>query len=159
MKKPDLYTAIFWIVLGMFLSVYAYTKLGIGKLHEPGPGLMPFILGLLFSLLALFAMAGILRGKEQQNISKKEESNQEGAIYKRVILVVVAMFVYALLLEPLGFILTTLLTMTLLFRSAGFGRWIVAATYSGVVVLVTYFLFTFLGVRFPPGVFRALGLY
>ena len=159
MRKRDLYVVIFWIALGMFISVWAYVKLGIGKLNTPGPGLMPFLLGLLFILLALFAMIRVLRGAEQQNTSKEEKSDQHETVYKKVILVVVALFAYAILLEPLGFILTTFLTMTLLFRSAGFERWIIAATYSGVVVLITYFLFTYLGVRFPPGILRTLGLY
>ena len=69
-----------------------------------------------------------------------------------------ALFAYAILIEPLGFILTTFFTMTLLFRSAGFKRWSLAVAYSAGVVLITYFLFTYLGVRFPPGVLRALGL-
>lgn len=158
MKKHDFYAAIFWIALGIFVSIYAYAKLGIGTLNAPGPGLMPFILGILFSILALFALIRILRRRGQQNRTKEDESDQHETVYKKVILVVVALFAYALLLEPLGFILTTFLTMTLLFRSAGFKRWIIAAAYSGVVVLITYFLFTYLGVRFPPGILRALGL-
>ncbi len=160
MRKRDLYIVIFWITFGMFISIWAYTKLGIGKLNTPGPGLMPFILGLLFSILAVFAMIRILRQKEQQNKpAGEEEPDQQETVYKKVILVVIALFAYAILLEPLGFILTTFLTMTLLFRSAGIKRWIIAAVYSGVVVLITYFLFTYLGVRFPPGILRILGLY
>ena len=158
MRKNGLYDTIFWIALGIFVSIYAYAKLGIGTLNAPGPGLMPFILGILFSILALFALIRILRRTEQQNITKEEESDQHETVYKKVILVVVALFAYALLLEPLGFILTTFITMILLFRSAGFKRWIIAAAYSAIVVLITYFLFTYLGVRFPPGILRALGL-
>ena len=159
MWKRSLYAAIFWVAFGMFVSIYAYTKLGIGKLNAPRPGLMPFLLGLLFSLLAVFTMTRILRQKGQQNKPREGESDQQEAVYKKVILVIVALFAYAILLEPLGFILTTFLTMTLLFRSAGFKRWITAATYSGIVVLITFFLFTYLGVRFPPGILRSLGLY
>jgi uncharacterized membrane protein len=158
MKKHDLYAAIFWVALGVFVSAYAYIKLGIGKFNAPGPGFMPFLLGVLFTLFALFAAVRILRQTNQQERSKAEKSDQPETAYKKVILVIVVMYIYALLLEPLGFLFATFLAMTFLFRSAGFKRWIIAAAYSGVVVLVTYFLFTYLGVRFPPGVLRAVGL-
>ncbi len=159
MRKRDLYIVIFWITFGMFISIWAFVKLSIGKLNAPGPGLVPFILGILFTLLAVFAMIRILRKKGQVNGLKEDGSDQHETIYKKVILVIVALFAYAILLEPLGFILTTFLTMTLLFRSAGIKRWVIAAVYSGIVVLITYFLFTYLGVRFPPGILRILGLY
>jgi len=158
MKKYDLYAVIFWIAFGMFMSVYAYVKLGIGKLNTPGSGLFPFLLGLLFTLLAIPALLRILKQREQQD-EPKEESGPHETVYGKVVLVVVALFAYAILLEPLGFILTTFFTMILLFRSAGFKRWVVATGYAAIVVLITYFLFTYLGVRFPPGVLRALGLY
>ncbi len=160
MRKDGLYDTIFWVVLGAFVSVYAYVKLGIGKFSAPGSGLMPFILGVLFGLLALYKLVTrILRhGESEEKPKEREETDQQGTIYKKVILVVVALFAYAILIEPLGFILTTFFTMTLLFRSAGFKRWSLAVAYSAGVVLITYFLFTYLGVRFPPGVLRALGL-
>ncbi len=159
MRKRDLYIVVFWIAFGLFISVWAYLKLGIGTLNAPGSGLMPFALGILFSLLAIFAMIRILKKKDQISEQKKEETNQQETIYKKVILVIAALFAYAILLEPLGFILTTFFTMTLLFRSAGIKRWIIAAAYSGTIVLITYFLFTYLGVRFPPGILSILGLY
>lgn len=159
MKKGELYAAVFWIAFGLFISIYAYVKLGIGKLNTPGSGLFPFSLGLLFSILAVPALIRILRQREQKGKPEEKEPDRGETVYGKVILVIVTLFAYAILLEPLGFILTTFFVMTLLFRSAGFKRWIIAITYSGVVVLITYFLFTYLGVRFPPGVLRALGLY
>jgi hypothetical protein len=160
MRNNGLYDTIFWVTLGAFVSVYAYVKLGIGKFSAPGSGLMPFILGLLFGLLALYKLViNILRyGEPEEKPKEEEEADQQGTVYKKVILVVVALFAYAILIEPLGFLPTTFLTMTLLFRGAGFKQWSLAAAYSAGVVLITYFLFTYLGVRFPPGVLRALGL-
>lgn len=160
MRKNGLYDTIFWIALGIFVSGWAYIKLGIGKLNDPGSGLMPFLLGLLFGLLAIYKLVTrVLRNKEsEEKPGEEKEGDGQGTVYKKVILVVVALFAYAILIEPLGFILTTFLTMTLLFRSAGFKRWGLAAACSAGVVLITYFLFTYLGVRFPPGILRALGL-
>jgi putative tricarboxylic transport membrane protein len=160
MRKSGLYDTIFWVALGTFVSLYAYVKLGIGKLNAPGSGLMPFLLGLLFGLLALYKLVTrILKHTEpEEKPTEEKEDDEQKTIYKKVIMVVAALFAYAILLEPLGFIFTTFFTMTLLFRSAGFKRWGLAAAYSAGVVVITYFLFTYLGVRFPPGILRPLGL-
>ena len=160
MRKRDLYIVVFWIAFGVFISVWAYLKLGIGKLNAPGSGLMPFLLGLLFSLLSLCALIRLIRHKDQNGITKQEKKRgSREIVYGKVALAVAALFAYALLLEPLGFILTTFLTMTLLFWSAGVKKWVISGAYSGAVVAITYFLFTYLGVRFPPGILQALGLY
>jgi putative tricarboxylic transport membrane protein len=160
MKRNSLYTMIFWVALGVFVSVWSYVKLGIGKFNTPGSGLMPFLLGILFSLLALYKliMALLKRGESEELPREEEEAEQSPKLYRKLALVVLGLFAYAILIEPLGFLPTTFLTMTLLFKSSGFKRWSLAATYSAGVVLITYFLFTYLGVRFPPGILRALGL-
>jgi hypothetical protein len=160
MRRSSLYTMLFWVALGVFVSAYAYIKLGIGKFSAPGSGLMPFLLGVLFGLLALYKLVMALLGHGESEEPRKEEEKAEESpkLYRKLALIVGALFAYAILIEPLGFLPTTFLTMTLLFRSAGFKHWSLAAAYSAGVVLITYFLFTYLGVRFPPGVLRALGL-
>jgi putative tricarboxylic transport membrane protein len=160
MRKRDFYVSLFWVALGIFVSAYAYTKLGIGKFNTPGSGLMPFILGVLFGLIALYkvVVALLTHSNMPDETTAEGEADGQPVDYKKLAFVMVAMFLYAILLEPLGFLVSTFLTMIILFRSAGFTRWWVAAAYSGTVVLITFFLFTYLGVRFPPGILRPLGL-
>ena len=161
MRKRDLIAVVFWVALGLFVSIWSYAKLGIGKFNAPGSGLFPFALGILFTVLALYRllMRALPASGESAEVSAQEESNEGGVRYKKLIFVMVAMFGYALLLEPLGFLITTFLAMTILFQSAGVSRWSRAALYAVIVVLITYFLFTYLGVRFPPGVLTILGMY
>jgi hypothetical protein len=160
MRKSSLYTMLFWVALGIFVAVWSYIKLGIGKFHTPGSGLMPFLLGVLFGLLALckLIMALLKHGEPQEPQKKEEEAEHPPKLYKKLALIVGTLFAYAILIEPFGFLPITFLCMTLLFKSAGFKRWGLAAAYSAGIVLITYFLFTYLGVRFPPGILRALGL-
>lgn len=160
MRKRDLFVKVFWVALGLFVTIWSYTKLGIGKFNAPGSGLMPFLLGILFTVLALY---GLLRRalpsfSSKTEISSEDEQGQHRVQYRKLVFVTLAMFGFAILIEPLGFILTTFLTMVVLFLNSGFNRWSFAALYAAIVVLITYFLFTYLGVRFPPGIFRALGL-
>ena len=151
MKKYQVATAFFWLALGLFMSFYSY-RLGLGHVGAPGPGLFPFCLGVLFFLLALAVLANAIR--------ERYTAGPEGPAgdFRKLSLVVAALLAYALLIESLGFQATTFLTLALLLRSAGYTKWRLILAYSLVIVVITYFLFTYLGVRFPPGVFRHLGL-
>jgi len=160
MRKRDILVVVFWVALGLFVTIWSYAKLGIGKLNTPGSGLMPFVLGLLFTVLALYRLIrrALPSSAEEVEVSSPEESGEQGVDYKKLVYAMAAMFAFAILIEPLGFIITTFLTMLVLFRSSGYSRWSVAALYAAIIVLITYLLFTYLGTRFPPGILRALGL-
>jgi putative tricarboxylic transport membrane protein len=153
-RKYHIYLTILWIGLGGFVFVYSFLELGIGEIHNPGAGLMPFGLGILFFLLSLYKLVRRdLSGSEKKNTQQGEVSIKNTP---RLALSMVAVFGYALLLETLGFLLTTFLTMVLLFRSAGYKKWMIITVYSFITVLVTYFLFTYLGLRLPLGILRIL---
>ena len=157
MKKHPIYAMVFWLTLGIFVSAYSYFKLGLGKLHNPGPGLMPFFLGLLFSIISFYLLINSLFKRDRKEEILKEEQWQIN--FRNVILVLAALFFYGLFLETLGFLIVTLITMTILFWTMGLTRWRPLGVASCLTVLVTYFLFTYLGVRFPAGILRAIGMY
>jgi putative tricarboxylic transport membrane protein len=157
MKKYPIYVILFWLALGIFVSAYSYFKLGLGKLHNPGPGLMPFLLGLLFSIISFYLLMSSLFKRDKEEETLKEEQRQ--IYFRKVILVLASLFFYGLFLETLGFLIVTLITMTILFWTMGFVRWRSLGVASCLTVLVTYFLFTYLGVRFPAGILRSIGMY
>jgi hypothetical protein len=66
---------------------------------------------------------------------------------------VVSLIVYALLLEKLGYVITTLLLLYCLFWVAGTTK-LVAAVSSVSTVSLTYFGFSYLGVVFPQGILK-----
>jgi len=157
MKKYPIYLIVFWLALGIFVSAYSYLKLGLGKLHTPGPGMMPFLLGLLFSIISFYLLVNSLFKRSMEDKTITEEQGQINS--RKVILVLASLFFYGLFLETLGFLIVTLITMTILFWTMGFVRWRSLGVASCLTVLVTYFLFTYLGVRFPAGILRAIGMY
>jgi hypothetical protein len=153
MRRYDLAIRFFWLALGLFVIIYSYA-LGLGKLIDPGPGLLPFLLGLIFFVLSSVRLIMVIRlrqAEESQEGTKKIE-------YWRIIIIVVALLIWAFVLESLGFLIATFVLMTLLYRGAGFTKWHTAIFWGLITVLVTYFIFTYLGVRFPPGVLRTLGV-
>jgi hypothetical protein len=157
MKKYPIYLIVFWLALGIFVSAYSYLKLGLGKLHTPGPGMMPFLLGLLFSIISFYLLVNSLFKRSMEDKTITEEQGQINS--RKVILVLASLFFYGLFLETLGYLIVTLITMTILFWTMGLVRWRSLGVASCLTVLVTYFLFTYLGVRFPAGILRAIGMY
>jgi putative tricarboxylic transport membrane protein len=145
------WVTLFWLLLGGVVVFGSY-RLGIGRLLEPGPGLMPFILGMAMAVLALFKLAGQMRAANEE--SRQAEKTSVAGLRKGIGAIAVisaALFAYALLIEPLGYLITTFAVMAFLLKAAGPTRWGRVFVYSGIITLVSYFGFGYLGTRFPPG--------
>ena len=150
MRQSRIIVSLFWIGLGIFVMIFSY-HLGLGRLNNPGSGLTSFLLGLILVLLSLYSLIISLCKKAGDEGPPKEGRSQ--ASYGKIALVLVALFTYSFILEKLGFVMTTWIFLFFLFRSMG-NRWITTLIASTSTVLATYFVFTFFGVRFPPGIFR-----
>jgi putative tricarboxylic transport membrane protein len=142
----------FWVGLSLFVIILSY-KLGLGSFHNPGPGFMPFLLGLLLFPFSFFLFIKSL----SRNIGGDEtlEEKRGRVDIGKLCLVLATLFSYAFLLEIIGFVIVTFLSLSLLFWGMGVGRWKSVAA-SAVTTIIAYFFFTCLGVRFPPGVLKAL---
>ena len=142
--------------LGIFVASYSY-KLGLGKISSPGPGLFPFLLGALFALLSFFKLLAAFLKRDKVEEGLQEEGGPVN--YTKLCLVGASLFAYGIFLEPLGYIIITFLVMAILFRATGYKIWPKALGYSAIVVVITYFLFTNLGTRFPSGLLTYFGIY
>ncbi len=141
---------LFWIGLSLFVMVLSY-KMGLGGFHTPGPGLMPFLLGALLFLTSFYLLGKSLSKKAGREETLCEEKGQIN--YRKIGLVLGSLFLFALLLETLGYVVVTSLFFVLLFRSVG-NRWRTVLVASALAVFITYFGFTFLGVKFPLGILK-----
>lgn len=141
-----------WLGLSLFLMVFSY-KLGLGRLSSPGSGLMPFLIGAFLFLLSLYDLISNLFGKGPKDIVL-EEGKQVN--FQKLVIVIVSLTLYGLLLEKLGFLVITFLLLFFLFWGLGTKR-ISAIVASVLSILVTYFVFTYFGMRFPPGILRFVG--
>ena len=155
MKKYNSIFFVFWVGLSLFTMFFS-NKYGLGSFHNPGPGLMPFLLGLLLLIISLYLLLSSFFKRSGGNKTIKEEQGRIN--FGKLSLVLVSLFFYGLFLETLGYLIVTPLTMILLFWSVGLKRWRSILFASGLTVLLTYFLFVYLGVRFPAGILRLLGM-
>ena len=67
MKSSDLISVIFWLVVGLLLSLWS-TRYQIGSLAQPGPGFYPLGLGV---LLIFFSLILLGQGTRSSQATKK----------------------------------------------------------------------------------------
>ena len=154
MRTYHICAAGFWVALGIFVSIYSY-RLGLGNVVNPGPGLFPFCLGVILFVIATIVLTQFLI----TNGAPETERDKQPANPLKAIAALAVLFTSALLLEVLGYVLVTFAALAILFRIAGYKNIIQIVGYSVAIVGITYLLFTYLGVHFPPGILRFLGIY
>jgi hypothetical protein len=147
MKALDLASSFFWLAFSIIVFV-ASLRVGIGKLHNPGMGFMALgasgILGILS--LALFLQA----------LLRKEDGGHEplfaGRAWKRVIFVLIVLFLYAWLMPTLGYLISTFIGMSLLFGVLEEKRRGIVLLCALLSTLITHLIFSkWLNCQFPVG--------
>jgi putative tricarboxylic transport membrane protein len=151
--KKDYAVPIVLVGFSIFVMVLSY-KLGLETFRDPGPGLLPFVVALLLLLTCLYLLLSVFlrKAKRHDNIAVEMQKPN----LRRVALVSLSIFIYALLLEGLGFLISSSMLLMLLFMGVGY-KWRFALLTSFTIIVITYFFFTYLGVRFPAGIFKTLG--
>lgn len=147
MTKYHIIPFIFWSLLSFFVMIFS-RRLDWGSLQNPGPGFVPFLLGIVLLAASLYPIMTFFLKKKEAGVSTNEARNPIN--YRKTGFVLVFLLGYSLLIERLGFVVSTSIFLVLLFRIMG-NRWIAVLIGSAVTTIVTYFLFTSLGVIFPKG--------
>ena len=147
MKRFDLLSSGFWLIVGVLLCEESW-RINLGQFHNPGPGFLPFGAGLILGGGALAVLVRNLRSKPGQEKSFWADRSR----WPKVFLTLGCILVYGVVLEPLGFLLTTFLGMGFLFRVIEPQRWrtvLLGAFFSAVGA---YLIFqTWLQVELPKG--------
>jgi hypothetical protein len=148
-EKYDILPGLFWIGLSIFAMIGSY-KLEVGDFRDPGAGLMPFLIGV---LLLLVSIPVVLKSfsRPRNLISEKTESSPVNLL--KIVSVSGSLFAYCLLLGKLGYLITTTLLLLFLFKTASSRKWRFVILSAIVTAVATYYGFTFLGLRFPRGLF------
>jgi putative tricarboxylic transport membrane protein len=129
LRNSELWGGLFWLVIGGFI-IWAGRDMGLGRLHEPGPGFAFYWLGILMSALALIVIAQALRWG-----SPELASLWAGTRWGKVMTVIVLLLAYAAAFEAVGFIPCTLALLLVLMWFVDPVDWRLALT---VAVLATF---------------------
>jgi putative tricarboxylic transport membrane protein len=153
LKKSDLIPALIWLGLGIAVAVGSY-RLELGTMHTPGPGLMPFILGVILSLCSLPILVRSIK-MTIIKAKKRNESIWSGVEFKKLIVVLVSLIGYAVLIERIGYVVITFLVLLVLFKTVETQKWSLVLLLSFLTVISTYVLFVIiLKVMLPSGWLR-----
>jgi putative tricarboxylic transport membrane protein len=151
-KKYELLPSLFWMGLSIFAMTHS-RRLELGTFQDPGPGLMPFLVG--SALLVVSTIIFLKSFLKTKGRTKQEEAGAPSStkIYK-IGVVLGALLTYAFLLEKIGYLITTTALLIFLFRIAGSKQWKSILAASVFTVFLTFLVFTFLGLRFPIGILK-----
>ena len=121
-------------------------KLRFGSIARPGPGFFPVVLAAAFSLVCLVLLVGAVRGRD-------EDAPVAARLgWAKIVATMAALFVYALVLEVVGFVAGTFALLLFFFRALERQRWPLALAGSLVTALLTYLVFkVWLHVQLPAG--------
>jgi len=100
MIKAQRIVGSLFTVLGIYVTLYSFINLGVGTMRKPGPGFFTLICG--SGILILSVLWVIIEWKSKDDTPLFEK----GAWISPLIGIGITL-IYALLMEPLGYILST----------------------------------------------------
>jgi putative tricarboxylic transport membrane protein len=143
---------IIWILVGL-LAIGFSCELGLVYASTPGPGLVPFLLGLFIIAISLFLFIASILRRVPRNLVANSTKVEENHL--RILIVSAGLFAYAFLLDTLGYLICAYLLLVFLFRITNLG-WKFTLLGSIIIVLLTNFGFDLLGVQLPKGIIYEL---
>lgn len=153
MRKADRISGTFWLIFALITIIESY-RLGLGNLLQPGPGFIFFWAGILLGIMSLVILIKTFIKVGQ---AEAEKPTLGGVSYTKIILVSLGVFLYALLLEFLGFIIVTTLLFVFILGVVEKKKWLFTIASSILVTVAAYLIFqTWLETQLPKGLFGFL---
>ena len=106
-KYRDYLSSIFFIAISLFM-IYLARLLPKSKVMSIGPDFMPTVIGVTTLILAvLLLILTVMRTKERETALAKAEP--EDFDYRRMLYSLVLILIYVFIMQPVGFILSTII--------------------------------------------------
>ena len=150
MKKRDLGMAVFWVLLGITISIGS-SRFPFGGLAHPGPAYFPGGLGLVITIFGVIVFFQARKAREEGGVKPSAPPSPNRAATRRVVFCLAGMTLSAVLFETLGFVLTMFLMILFMMRTIAPQKWKTALFYSVVSALGSLFVFKVLLKTQLPG--------
>lgn len=149
MKKRATTASLVLLVFSLG-ALHQALMLPFGRVSAPAPGFSPTILAALLALLSAFALFASLRDSDAGLESSTPMS------LKKIFCNLAALAAFALVLESLGFLPTTLLLLMFTLRYVEKQSWALSVSVAFGAALVSYVVLKrLLGVPLPGGLFAS----
>ena len=150
LKRQEPLAAVYAILLALAVGVAAEAhRLGLGSLHSPGPGFTFFWTAVLLGALSVRLLIRTVRAPEPL-----DEPLWRGRHWGKVVAVVVALLIYAWLLERAGYVTVTFCFVGFLFWLLWEPpkTWVAILGGAAATTLVTYVVFDrWFSLQLPKG--------
>jgi putative tricarboxylic transport membrane protein len=149
MKRQSI-IAIFWLLLAFYVA-YASYQLGLGSGGKPGAGFFPFGTALAIGAIALLRLVGVNR--EAVEAMRATSAGE----WRKIIYVVAGMLAYALLLDSLGFAISTFLLLAFYLKCVAAQAWRLSVSFAVIAALSAHLFFdVLLHAQLPRGLLALL---
>ena len=143
-------SSLVWLGLAIIICIGSL-RLSLGSFQNPGPGFFPFIVGLVLGVLAAVVY---FQARRAASSTKETEqplwANSSGV--KKVVLTTIALLVYAVSMNYLGFLVSTFIFFIFLLRTIEPQRWGLVILESLLASGVSYTIFEiWLQAQLPRG--------
>ena len=151
--KKDVISGLCLFSLGVVLAILCF-RLSVWK-SGPQEGFFPLLIAIIIIGLSLLLLiqSVFLRNQEKENVPVKKEGKIN---LSRVLSYIIATLLYGILLEGIGFLISSILLLVFILRVVEKRSWKVTIVLGSASVLISYILFAyFLGVPLPRGLINA----
>ena len=144
-----IYPVIFFLFFSIYVCIASW-RLGLGALHKPGAGFMPFWSGVLIGILAVI----IIVQHAWFNQTRGADEGKEKTNWKAITLTLVYFLGYILFLEYIGFIIATILFGGIILKTIEKKGWFLSTWVSLIMAVASYYVFKiWLQAELPRGYF------
>ena len=145
-------SSLVWLGLAILICAGSL-RLSLGSFQNPGPGFFPFIAGLVLGVLAVTVFFQARRAASSTEETKAPLwANPSGV--KKVVLTTIALLVYAIGMQYLGFLVSTFIFFVFLLRTIEPQRWGLVILESLLASGISYVIFEiWLQAQLPRGIF------
>lgn len=152
-KHEDFIIGIIFMILS--IGYFILSKfLPASKLMKIGPSFMPSVIACCIFILSILQ---IINGYKVLKINKEEKKEEFTPEYKRVLATIIAFAFYVLLLEPIGFLITTFIYLVIqmyILSTHEQRRPIIFILISLITTVVVYYGFkNGFSIMIPAGIF------
>jgi putative tricarboxylic transport membrane protein len=151
LSDPEKSSSLFLLLLA-FVILCGSARLGRGSAGNPGPGFLPFWGAAVLFVTSVIEFLLRIFSKIKEPKEEREKSFLTGRGWLKVIYVILALVIYTIFFERIGFILCTFFLMIFLLTVVEARRWHIILIESLLITLISYVIFEKgLTAGFPKG--------
>ncbi len=148
----EAWSSLFWMMIGIIICIFS-AKLTLGTLRSPGPGFLPFATGAILTGLSfiyhLQSRKTLVADEKPKPIWKEKNRGI------KMLLTVLALLIYAVTMEYIGFLMSTFVFLAFLLRFIEPQRWSVVLWGSLLTSSASFLIFeVLLQCQLPRGPFQ-----